>query len=163
MVWRGRTDIPDRILGSLPYLLPLSYFAVLGSGLVAALPFLRGLQQILTPVYLVLGLAGGLVGLGIFIALMALVVRNQKVLHFIRFNTLQSMLLSIGLTLVVALIQLLGLLGLPLVPQLAELTFTISSAALLAGISYIWIQNAQGKYPEIPYISDVAYNFCGMR
>ena len=157
MTWRGDITPINRLWGSLPYLLPLVWalpFGFVPSGLFQSLP---GLIPIFSPLLRLLPLATGWLGVGIFLALLFLV-RNSRVAHFVRFNTMQALLLNIALFLVQVLMQvfamLFGNLG------LAALVSILATTALLGVIAitvYAWVQNVRGHYAELPVLSDAAY------
>ncbi|MFS8899942.1 hypothetical protein NW845_00930 [Synechococcus sp. H60.2] len=158
MTWRGDITPMDRLWGSLPYLLPLVSalpFGFVPSGLFQSLP---GLIPIFSPLLRLLPLATGWLGMGLFFALLFFVIRNGRVAHFVRFNTMQALLLNIALFLVQVLMQvfamLFGSLG------LAALVSILATTALLGVIAvtlYAWVQNVRGHYAEVPVLSDAAY------
>ncbi|MFS8909043.1 Tic20 family protein [Synechococcus sp. OH2] len=158
MTWRGNITPIDRLWGSLPYLLPLVSalpFGFVPSGLFQSLP---GLIPIFSPLLRLLPLATGWLGMGLFFALLFFVIRNGRVAHFVRFNTMQALLLNIALFLVQVLMQvfamLFGSLG------LAALVSILATTALLGVIAvtlYAWVQNVRGYYAEVPVLSDAAY------
>ncbi|MFS8855857.1 hypothetical protein NW851_02990 [Synechococcus sp. H55.7] len=158
MTWRGNITPIDRLWGSLPYLLPLVSalpFGFVPSGLFQSLP---GLIPIFSPLLRLLPLATGWLGMGLFFALLFFVIRNGRVAHFVRFNTMQALLLNIALFLVQVLMQvfamLFGSLG------LAALVSILATTALLGVIAvtlYAWVQNVRGHYAEVPVLSDAAY------
>lgn len=106
MTWRGTTTAKDRFFACLPYLLPLASVAMLGVtaalagiGLFAQFPILQWLIVPVTPLLLfnnVFSFGGFSFGsIIVFLLLLNLVVRNPKISHFIRFNTMQAILLEI--------------------------------------------------------------------
>ena len=181
MAWRGQTAPKDRILSCLPYLLPL--IDVYGFGLVfSSLPLLPPiLAQLimwvyipLYPVMLLYGYIGRFVPFFefiVFFVLFLLVVRNERLIHFLRFHTMQALMLSIFAYLCAAILQLMGLLQIPSVFSL--LTFPVVPAAsapiivvLLVGVIFLVVvaaciysiaQALRGMYAEIPVISEAAY------
>ena len=92
----------------------------------------------------------------IFFALFFAVVRNDRIPHFIRFNTMQALLIDILLTLFNLIISLLarGLGGGIFMQTLFNMIFLGTLAACLYSIVYSVI----GKYAELPTISELAYN-----
>jgi uncharacterized membrane protein len=163
MTWRGSTTAADKAFASLPYLLPLldalivgqSFFAFTGQ-FPALLPFQAALVLLVTPVTFVYGLIpGGFGSLVVFFLLIFLVVRNPNISHFIRFNTLQAILLGFIIFVCSLLINLLA--G---VPSLELLTDTLSNVVFLGGIAsvgYSIVQSLRGQYAEIPTISEAVY------
>jgi len=158
MTWRGHTDPIDRLFACLPYLLPLVISIFFGEALFQQFPFLIFFLRIIAPIF---PLALGLPGLVIFFMLYALVVRNSQLKHFLRFNTMQALLLDIGLSIVSLLFGLL--------PQgiatgsgsgLGFILSTIYSTLFLGTVTivvYAWYTILQGKYPEVPILSEAAY------
>ncbi len=158
MTWRGDITPINRLWGSLPYLLPLVSALPLGfvpSGLFVSLP---GLIPIFAPLLRLMPLATGWLGIGIFFALLFFVIRNSRVAHFVRFNTIQALLLNIALFLVQVLMQVFGMLFGSL--GLAAIISILATTALLGVIAitvYAWVQNVRGHYAEVPVLTDAAY------
>ncbi len=154
MTWRGSTTVKDKIFACLPYLLPLVEGVSFGSYLLSQFPPLR---VIFIPLLPVLAIYSGVpfAGLIIFFALFMLVVRNDKIPHFIRFNTMQAILLSIVLSLCGLLVRLLS--------PIQGASFAIETLAntifigLLVAVVYSVAQTIMGRYAEIPAISDAVY------
>ncbi|MDE5077512.1 MAG: hypothetical protein O4751_04245, partial [Trichodesmium sp. St2_bin6] len=107
MTWRGSTTVQDRIFACLPYLLPLLDGLEYGKYLFQQFP---PLQLIFIPLVPLLQVYQGipLCGFIIFLALFLLVVRNNNISHFIRFNTMQAILLDIVLILCSLILSVLG-------------------------------------------------------
>lgn len=157
MTWRGSTDTKDRIFGSLVYLLPLYSAFAFGIFIFQQIPFLgAALAIVLTPLaflYSSLGTFGSLI---IFFVLFFAVVRNPRISHFIRFNTMQAILIDI-------LVYLVGLvlgfvakgLGANLV---VETLFNVVFLGAFVACVYSVIQSVLGKYADIPTISEAAYS-----
>lgn len=160
MTWRGSTDTKDRIFAALVYLLPLYSAFAFGIFIFQQIPFLgAALAIVLTPLaflYSSLGTFGSLI---IFLVLFFAVVRNPRISHFIRFNTMQAILIDI-------LVYLLGLalgfvargLGANLV---VETLFNVVFLGAFAACVYSIIQSVIGKYADIPTISEAAYSQVG--
>ncbi len=160
MTWRGSTDTKDRIFAALVYLLPLYSAFAFGIFIFQQIPFLgAALAIVLTPLaflYSSLGTFGSLI---IFFVLFLAVVRNPRISHFIRFNTMQAILIDI-------LVYLLGLvlgfvargLGANLV---VETLFNVVFLGAFAACVYSIIQSVIGKYADIPTISEAAYSQVG--
>lgn len=154
MTWRGVTTVPDRIFACLPYLLPLMEGMSFGRFLFQQFPVL---QFAFIPLFPILQIYASIpfAGLIIFIVLLVAVVRNLKINHFIRFNTMQAILLDIGLILVSLVFRLLS-------PALGNLFIqeTLSNVIFLgivAACVYSIVQSLRGHYAEIPTISDAVY------
>jgi uncharacterized membrane protein len=154
MTWRGTTTVKDRIFACLPYLLPLVEGIGFGRFLFAQFP---ALQVILIPLSPVLAIYSTIpfAGLIIFFALFMLVVRNEKINHFIRFNTMQAILLDIVLILCSLLISVLN--PIPGANFAIETLTNTIFIGLLASVIYSVIQTIMGRYAEIPAISNAVY------
>jgi uncharacterized membrane protein len=158
MSWRGSTTFPDRILACLPYLLPLIEGLMFGSILLNQFPVLKlfflplfPLQQIYRSI--------PYAGLIIFFALWLLVVRNEKISHFIRFNTMQAIILDIVIFLCVILVQILAQMSqvIPGVNFALETFANTIFLGIVAAVVYSVAQSLMGKYAEIPAISDAVH------
>ncbi|MEO1427882.1 MAG: Tic20 family protein [Cyanobacteria bacterium J06632_19] len=154
MTWRGTTTVKDRIFASLPYLLPLIEGLAFGSFLLNQFP---ALQVIFIPILPVIAIYNGIpfAGLIVFFALFMLVVRNEKIAHFIRFNTMQAILLDIVLVLCGLVVRALS--------PVPGANFAIETLAntifigLIVAVVYSVAQTIMGRYAEIPAISDAVY------
>ncbi|MFM2378305.1 MAG: hypothetical protein RLZZ143_883 [Cyanobacteriota bacterium] len=160
MTWRGSTDTKDRIFAALVYLLPLYSAFAFGIFIFRQIPFLKeALAIVLTPLAFLYSSLGSFGSLIIFFVLFFAVVRNPRISHFIRFNTMQAILIDI-------LVYLLGLalgfvargLGANLV---VETLFNVVFLGAFAACVYSIIQSVIGKYADIPTISDAAYSQVG--
>lgn len=153
MAWRGSTDTKDRIFAALVYSVPLYYSLSFGSSVLRFMPriFLTIIEIFLIPlnfIYSSLPFADFLLFFILFLA----VVRNDRISHFIRFNTMQALLLYMALILVGMGLRILGL-GI-IAAVINPACFIIALAVCLYSI----IQAAQGLYPDIPGISQTVYN-----
>ncbi len=163
MTWRGTTTAQDRFFACLPYILPLIEASLLGMsfamrsgiGLFAQFP---ALGLILVPFMPLIRIYTSFpfAGLIVFILLLSLVVRNTNISHFIRFNTMQAILLDILL--------ILGqiILSMVLVPTLGTGLFvdTILNVVLLGilgAVVYSVVQTIRGEYAEIPTLSEAVH------
>jgi len=155
MSWRGSTTFPDRFFACLPYLLPLVDSLGFGSFLFTQFPVLKILLVLLQPVLIVYGSLGQIGQLIVFFALFMLVVRNEKINHFIRFNTMQAILLDIVIFLCSVLLRILTFIpgGGFAMETLANTIFL----GILAAVVYSVFQSLMGKYAEIPTISDAVH------
>jgi len=155
MTWRGTTTILDRIFACLPYLLPMLYGLEFGLSLIAQFPILGILFIPLAPLIQIYS-SIPFAGLIIFFVLLLAVVRNPKVNHFIRFNTMQAILMNIVLFLCSL------IMGYVLQPVfrgglvIETLNNTIF-LGVLAAVGYAIAQSVMGRYAEIPTISEAAY------
>ncbi|MFN6236087.1 Tic20 family protein [Microcystis sp.] len=160
MTWRGSTDTKDRIFAALVYLLPLYSAFAFGIFIFQQIPFLGAALAIaLYPLAFLYSSLGSFGSLIIFFVLFLAVVRNPRISHFIRFNTMQAILIDI-------LVYLLGLvlgfvargLGANLV---VETLYNVVFLGAFAACVYSIIQSVIGKYADIPTISEAAYSQVG--
>jgi uncharacterized membrane protein len=163
MTWRGTTTLPDRLYSCLPYLLPfievsllgLSYAARGNIGLFAQFP---PLSLILLPLSPLIRVYAGFpfAGLIVFILLLTLVVRNTNINHFIRFNTMQAILLDILLILgrIILDLVLVPVAGTGLV---VDTVLNVILLGILAAVGYSVVQSLRGEYAEIPTLSEAVY------
>ncbi len=153
MTWRGSTTVSDRIFACLPYLLPLIQGLNFGSFFFRQFPITRVVLIPLSPLIGIYQLP--FASLIIFFALFLLVVRNEKISHFIRFNTMQAILLNIVLFLCEIVLQVLGS-----IPGAVFASETISNTifiGIIAAVVYSVAQSVLGRYAEIPAISDAVH------
>lgn len=153
MAWRGSTSVKDRIFASLPYLLPLISALPFGAFLLRQFPVITILFLPLQPIIAIYSLP--FVGLAVFFLLFLLVVRNEKIAHFIRFNAMQAILLDILLVLFNLLLPIL-LRGLG-VNLFTETLFNIIFLGTVAACVYSVAQSLLGRYAEIPTLSEAVY------
>jgi uncharacterized membrane protein len=94
-------------------------------------------------------------GLIIFFALILLVVRNERISRFIRFNTMQAILLSFILAVFSLILSILNpnLFGELIASTLANMLFL----GMLVSVGYSLVQTLRGEYAEIPTISDAVH------
>ncbi|MEM7771988.1 MAG: Tic20 family protein [Cyanobacteria bacterium P01_E01_bin.6] len=163
MVWRGNTTTLDRIFAALVYIVPLIRAMEFSQPLLRELPFLNVLLIPLLPLFVVYGQVArlfpfGLGDLVIFLALFFLVVRNERIRHFIRFNTMQALLISIILSIFSILWALIATI-LPLLGGtiIEDTIFNVLFLGAFAASIYSVFQSIRGKYAEIPKLSDYAY------
>lgn len=154
MSWRGSNTISDRIFACLPYLLPVIEVFEFGRFLLAQFP---PLQVIFLPLIPLLKIYYGVrfAGIIIFFALFFLVIRNEKISHFVRFNTMQAILLDIVIFLFSILTDFVNL-----VPAGGFAIQTLSTTiflGILGAVVYSIAQSLLGRYAEIPAISDAVY------
>ncbi|AFW93189.1 Tic20 family protein [Dolichospermum sp. UHCC 0684] len=154
MSWRGSTTFPDRIFACLPYLLPLIEVFAFGQFLMNDFPLL-GL--IFLPLLPLLRIYYGVryAGMIIFFALWLLVVRNEKINHFIRFNTMQAIILDIVIFLCSILTDIVKLV--PGSGFAMQTLYTTIFMGIVAAVVYSVAQSLMGKYAEIPAISDAVH------
>ncbi len=160
MTWRGSTDTKDRIFAALVYLLPLYSAFAFGDSIFQQIPFLGAALAIaLYPLAFLYSSLGSFGSLIIFFVLFLAVVRNPRISHFIRFNTMQAILIDI---LVSLLGLVLGFVARGLGANLAlETLFNVVFLGAFAACVYSIIQSVIGKYADIPTISEAAYSQVG--
>ena len=154
MTWRGTTTVKDRIFACLPYLLPLISAIPFGSFLFRQFPALQLLLLPLQPV-LVIYNAIPFAGLVVFFLLFLLVVRNERIAHFIRFNTMQAILLDIVLVLLSLVLEI--VLKAVQFNLLTETLLNIVFLGTVAACGYSVVQSILGRYAEIPALSEAVY------
>ncbi|MBV5261651.1 hypothetical protein FLX56_24880 [Synechococcus moorigangaii CMS01] len=147
------TEPTDRLFGALPYLLPLVYALPFGLPFLMRFPILAVIYVPLQPLIRLYSFP--FAGLIIFFVLYAAVVRNSRISHFIRFNTLQAILIDIALVLFGIVIQIFGFGGGGL---LIETLSNVAFLGTLVACLYAMVQSILGKYAELPTISQAAYS-----
>ncbi|BCX12350.1 MAG: hypothetical protein KatS3mg067_1288 [Thermosynechococcus sp.] len=150
MSWRATTTVPDRIFASLAYLLPLFYVMPFGGFLFELFPPLQALVLVVLPVALIYSIP--FAGLLVFMLLYLLVVRNNRVSLFIRYNTMQALLMGIVLFIAQLLIEL--LVRIASFDLLIKVLFNFIFMATVIGVVYGVVQSVRGIYAEIPTLSD---------
>ena len=153
MTSSGTTEGRDKFFGALVYLLPLFDALPYGQFILNQFPWLGIIYLPFTPLikfYFQFPFASFIIFLVLFMA----VVRNPKISHFIRFNTLQAILIGI-------LISLVGLLLNVLIKGtgenlLIEVLFNLVFLGSLATSFYAIAQSILGRYAELPTISEAA-------
>ena len=154
MTWRGSITPKDRIFACLPYLLPLLDGLRFSGPFFSQFPLFAPLFAPLAPLLTIYNLP--FAGLIIFILLFALVVRNENINHFIRFNTMQAILIDIVLILCSLIINFI------LQPVLQgglilETLYNVVFLGTLVAVIYSVVQSALGRYAEIPTLSEAVY------
>ncbi|MFZ4675956.1 MAG: Tic20 family protein [Nodosilinea sp.] len=160
MTWSSSPNptLLDRVLAALPYILPITAGLPYGIQLISQFPVFGFLLLPLSPLIAVYsGLESTIpfFGLIVFFALILLVVRNENISRFIRFNTMQAILLSIILAVCGLILSLLD-------PQLfgALLSSTLSNVlflGMLLSVGFSLVQTFRGLYAEIPTISEAVH------
>lgn len=160
MTWRGSTDTKDRIFAALVYLLPLYSAFAFGIFIFQQIPFLgAALAIVLTPLAFLYSSLGSFGSLIIFFVLFLAVVRNPRISHFIRFNTMQAILIAILVYLLGSVLKFFDeRLGANFV---LETLFNVVFLGAFAACVYSIIQSVIGKYADIPTISEAAYSQVG--
>ncbi|MBD2580319.1 Tic20 family protein [Oscillatoria sp. FACHB-1406] len=153
MTWRGSIDTKDRIFAALPYLLPLISALEFGVFLIRQFPFFGIILIPLLPIVKLMS-AIPFASFIIFLALYMGVVRNERISHFIRFNTLQAILIDILLFLISLVF---GFIAAPLagsLPLIVETLANVIFLGALAACGYSMVQSFLGRYAEIPAFSE---------
>jgi uncharacterized membrane protein len=156
MSWRGSVTIQDRIFACLPYLLPLTSSIGFSGAVLQEFPALGSVIAPLILPVLVLYRTVPFASLIIFFALFFLVVRNEKISHFIRFNTMQALLVDI-------VIVVFGLI-LPILSNIDSSNLIVVALAstvflgVFAIVVFSIVQSLRGLYAEIPTLSEAAYS-----
>ena len=156
MSWRGSVTIQDRIFSCLPYLLPLTSSIGFSSAVLQEFPALGNVIAPLILPVLMLYQTVPFASLIIFFALFLLVVRNEKVSHFIRFNTMQALLVDI-------VIVVFGLI-LPILSNIDSSNLIVVALAstvflgVFAIVVFSIVQSLRGLYADIPTLSEAAYS-----
>jgi uncharacterized membrane protein len=143
----------DRFFGCLPYLLPIADVYVFGMFLFQEFPSLKQLYIPLAPLLMInnSGFGGFILFLGLYLG----VVNNQNISRFIRFNTLQAILIGIlislcGLILRYVLLPVIGM------GQITQVLMNVIFLGTIAASGYGIIMSAMGEYTQIPQLSDTA-------
>jgi len=160
MTWRGSTDTKDRIFAALVYLLPLYSAFAFGIFIFQQIPFLGAALAIaLYPLAFLYSSLGSFGSLIIFFVLFLAVVRNPRISHFIRFNTMQAILIACMVYLLGSVLKFFDeRLGANFV---LETLFNVVFLGAFAACVYSIIQSVIGKYADIPTISEAAYSQVG--
>lgn len=160
MAWRGSTSPTDRVFACIAYLLPvLDVLGFVGIPLLASGSFLAPLigliAQPLRPL-LIFYYTTPFLPLAVFFALYLLVVRNETISHFIRFNAMQAILFGIVLSLFSILWQF-ALESIFTGTLVQDTLFNTIFLGTIVAVGYAIVQSALGRYAEIPTISEAAY------
>ena len=150
----GYADSSDRFFGAIVYLLALSDSVSLLGGLLA-IPMLRPVFEILAILLTPVAIINSIIPMGfgsliLFFVLLLAVVQNPKISYFIRFNTMQSILIGIALSLIqiiIGTIPGLGLIG------------SVISVLAIGTCLFCMVQCALGNRPDIPSFSHFVYNY----
>lgn len=158
MNWNSSNlPIRERIFGALPYLLPLVDMLIAGyeRPLLTSLPTL---QVVLAPLLTIAAIYAQIVSsipFGstiLFFVLFFAVARNEKISRYIRFNTMQAILVDIILVLCNLIVPILGK-GLPS-PFVLETVLNTVFLGMLAIFGYAIFRTSQGEDVELPAISE---------
>ena len=167
MTWQQSATPLHRFYSCLPYLLPMSSVVIYGAVLfqqfpILALPFIPFIwvygNVLAYPLVPLLGLTGEFF---LFMGLYFLVVKDSRIPHFIRFNTMQSLLMQIVLFIAQLFFQVLEQLASNSLPLIISSIFanTIFIGTMLLAIYAIY-QSIKGEYSDIPTLSQAASFQC---
>ncbi len=154
MSWQSSQTAADRFFGSLVYLLPIVDAYSFGRFVFEQFPIVEQLYQPLFPLMLIYSLPFG--GFILFLGLYLGVVNNPRISRFIRFNTLQAILIGILLSLCSLVLKyiLFPIIGSGIVTQvLMNVIFLGTIAMSVYGIA----MSALGKYAEFAQLSETAH------
>ncbi|MFM2431662.1 MAG: hypothetical protein RLZZ511_2875 [Cyanobacteriota bacterium] len=173
MALRGGVSVSDRIWSALVYALPIAAIAPYAGAFLQILP--DSVQLLVTPVIMPLLILGGLYAMVVsfipfgnfivFLLLFMAVVRNPKFSHFLRYNTMQAMMIDIMITLVTLVFQAVNL-SVEIVgsqraadPLTAGMLYFFAAVFLvaIAACIYSLVHVVQGKYAEIKWVSEASY------
>jgi hypothetical protein len=156
MAWQATANEQDKLWAALVYLFPL----------IMAAPLSLGVLGLLVPqLALVLLSIGGIIAqvpflsLIIFFGLYVLVVRNSQIAYFIRYNTMQALLIEIAIVLYMLVAQLFS--RLPGVNFLFQVTDNLLFLGSAVVIIYCIVQCLRGIYPELRILSDAVKSQLG--
>ncbi|ELS30931.1 hypothetical protein Pse7429DRAFT_3917 [Pseudanabaena biceps PCC 7429] len=167
MTWQQPATPLHRFYSCLPYLLPLSAGVIYGAVLFQQFPillfpffpFIWLYGNVLAfPLVPILGLTGEFF---LFMGLFFLVVRDARVPHFVRFNTMQALLMQIVLFIAQLLFQLVEQVSSNALPSVINATIANTifiGTTLLAG--YAIYHSIRGEYSDIPTLSQAASFQC---
>lgn len=168
MALRGATTTQERLLSCLPFLVPLLNTYPFGGYIFSLFPPFRLLFfpiELLLPIYLIGGGGFSIVRLMVFIGLYAGVVRNNRIRHLIRYNAMLAIMLGISLTIILMVLQVVGILGSsvaspPSTPGGGLFAMLLSNVLFLGTLGIVLfsvVQSLRGHHAEVPMISDAAY------
>jgi uncharacterized membrane protein len=167
MNWQQAATPLHRFYSCLPYLLPMSAGVIYGAILfqqfplliLPFIPFIWLYSNVLSfPLVPFLGLTGEFF---LFMGLYFLVVRDARIPRFIRFNTMQALLMQIILFIGQILFQFLEQISNDALPSVISAIFANTmfiGAILLTG--YAVYQSIKGEYSDIPTLSQAAAFQC---
>ncbi|KAI8112112.1 hypothetical protein M9434_003436 [Picochlorum sp. BPE23] len=154
----GSPGVPDRVVGALPYLLPLFDGLRYGKFLFVQFPVLANVIAPLNPL-IQLYFSVPFASLAAFFAVYLLIINNYNWPRNVRFNGMQAVLLDIililpGLLENVLKIRPMGGIGLQIYIQIYNAIFLFIFAAVVYGI----VSSMIGQTARIPLVADAADN-----
>jgi hypothetical protein len=167
------TTTLERAFSSIIYILPILDALSFGGLVLGFLPFLWAIIYPFMAIFAAIPFGS----FGLFLILYFAVIQNPGVNSFVRYNTLQSILIGIAVTLVKLVLELFTPI-LKIGPKIAteilnsgqvgfsfEFFIAIFGSfiflAVLGVCIYCAVCSALGKYAEIPYISSNVYPYIG--
>jgi uncharacterized membrane protein len=166
-MWSRPITFWERLASCAPYLLPMAASAIYGGVLVEQFPvLLYGLlplfwlyKNILSfPVIPAIGISGEFI---IFLGFYFGLVRNRQIPHFIRFNTMQAILLQVFLFIAQVLLQLLGTIFNDMLPKaVGDVAVNTIFLGTVTACVYAIYKALRGQYAEIPTLSQAALIQC---
>jgi len=149
-----RADFQWRILSCLPYLIPCMGAIAFTDQAFMVFPWTFKVAVLISPL-LQIFYSNSFIPFVTFFTLFLAVVRNTKLNHFIRYNTMQAILLDICVMLAGLIMQYLPMyITVSIIGDLLEI-FTLMNA--LFAIGYCMWNCLKGQYPEIPIITEAVY------
>ena len=143
-----------RFLSLLPYMIPCMGAIAFTDQAFMAFPITWQIAVAISPVLQVF-YSNSFIPFITFFTLFLAVVRNTKLNHFLRYNTMQAILLDICVMLAGLIMQYLPMfITVSFIGDLLE-TMTLMNA--LFAIGYCAWNVVQGQYPEIPIITEAVY------
>jgi uncharacterized membrane protein len=159
MNYRGSSlSVPERIFAALPYTISLMAgipaIELLANFLpnVPIVPILELLRFIQMSLTRSLGFLAPFANLIIFFGLFFFVVRNNDIKQFIRFHTMQSLMIGIAVSVTGLIGNLLG----PTMGMFSALLSLIVSAGVVGVSIYSMILALMGNYTNIPLLSEAS-------
>lgn len=151
----GSLSVQEKMFAALPYTVSLMAGSLALGLLIEIFPALP-VAEIITPLLFVpmllqrtLGPSANLI---IFLGLYFFVVRNANIKHFIRYHTMQSLMIGIVVSLMGLVSSLMG----PVLGTLSSVLTLVVSAAVVVTSIYSMIFALMGSYTNIPLISEAS-------
>lgn len=150
----GQPNVFFRVMACLPYLVPLMGVLPFGKYINDSFPLYEGMMQLFAPL-LQAYYSSWFTPFLVFFSLFLLIVRNKNLPHFVRFNTMQSILLDIC-----AMLGGLTIQYLPFEIAYSWIGILLNNLTYMTGactVFYCMLNILRGCYPEIPVVSEAVY------
>lgn len=150
----GQPNVFFRVMACLPYLVPLMGCLPFGKYINDNYPLYEGLMQLFAPL-LQAYYSSWFTPFLVFFSLFLLIVRNNNLPHFVRFNTMQSILMDICVMLGGLTIQYL-----PFEIAYSWIGILLNNLTYMTGVCsvfYCMLNILRGYYPDIPVVSEAVY------